>query len=657
MKPALMMVCDPRPQAAARTVELMVDAWCDDDRTRRRIVALEGSHWAIAAAAPPVNLPGSGAGFATGQGDWLIWTGDIQGVPASGANDFGYVLLGQLQARGITALAEQDGTFCGAWFDSRRGRWVVFNDRFGLLPLFYAVHEDRLVIGPTARLTFQAGDLPLEIDEQGVVDVLRSTNAIDERTLIRNVRWLQGAHVLEFDARATETVQLRTQPYWQFRHQQPTARTRQQAQDECLAVMECAFREHAHAGEDGGHVLLGLSGGLDGRLILAVAHSLGIVPDCYTVGWPFSEDVRFGRGLARVADADHTFVCLKEECLTADVEKLILETDGLHSAMHLAFGSPAPHYLRSHRGSVLLEGFLLGLVGGSGLPAEGDVPVGRQPYECDWALKHAHSGGAIAQINALLRPPLARDSDAYWKACLDERYAKAPGDNPYERAESVYVNGRCGRIDVLGTGLLRHDVLVRSPGTSRAVLDWCARTPIAWRRGKRLFMELLRRRFPAFARVQRTNYNGLPIAEGRLVREWAWQREKLHRFWAGWRWPATRRWGMGPRLVQASLFESWRKRGDLEQITRPDARVREWVRPEKLDALWRQAVADPGTSGLLLTLGTIETMVRALACAPRLTGSQPMRPLRFERIENSPFPSEKVFLPVVCGAGQGDSTP
>jgi len=648
MKPALMMVCDPRPRAAGRTVEAMADTLRDGDCRDNRIVAAQGRGWAVAVVAPPANLLTCGAGIAAGQGDWLIWTGDIQGLPAPAARDLGEVLLCRLQARGVKALADVDGAFCGAWFDHRCERWIVFNDRFGLLPLFYAVHGDRLVVGPTARLTFLAGGVPLEIDAQGVVDVLRSSNAIDDRTLIRGVRWLEGAHTLEVDVHPTGEPRVRTRPYWRFQHQQPTTRTKEQAQDECVAALECALREQGVPGNGSDHVLLGISGGLDGRLILAVAHSLGIVPDCYTVGWPFSEDVRFGRRLARVADADHTFVRLRDGRLAADVAELILETDGLHSAMHLAFGSPVPRYLQAYPHSVLLEGFLLGLAGGSGLPAEGDVPVGRQPHECAWALKHAHRGGTIAEIDALLLPRLAADSAERWKARIDARYAQAAGADPYERAEHVYMNGRCGRIDVLGTGLLRRDVVVRSPGTCRAVLDWCARTPVAWRRGKQLYMDLLRRRFPAFARVQRANCNGLPIARGRLLREWCWQRERIHRLWAGWRWPATRRWGMSARFVQAQLFEAWRRDGDLARIASPDARVRAWVRPERLDSLWRQAVADPGTSAILLTLGTIETMVRALERTPQLRFSRHTQRLRFDRLEGEPTSNKEHGRCVFC---------
>lgn len=181
-------------------------------------------------------------------------------------------------------------------------------------------------------------------------------------------------------------------------------------------------------------------------------------------------------------------------------------------------------------------------------------------------------------------------------------------------------SGRSGRNDVLGPMLLRRNVALRSPATDRGVLDWMARTPATWRRGKQLVAEAFRRHFPRFARVSRANHSGFPIAEDRLLREYCWQRDKIQRWWTHYRYPKTRAWGMAGEFLTAWLFETWRQTSDMGGILDTDARILEWVQPESLNRLWALAESDPRQAAPLLTLATIEIMVRQLEQLPSQNG-------------------------------------
>jgi len=615
MKPGVLMVIDPRPDDAAAVVAGMLESL--GAAGHPDVVAARGGGWAAAAIAPPVALPECGADVWTDNGDILIWAGDLflpenWPLPDAETNPqraISRALLQRLRSGGVDILAQVDGAFCGAWYDPTRNRWAIFNDRLGLLPVFWTESGDRLVIGPRAWLTWQASGEPLAISEEGVVDVIRATNVTEDHTLIEGVHWLRGGHALFWRPTGGSMGRCKAYKYWDFHHLPPTARNKDVAIDEYIeALKRTLVRQTAGVSS----LMLGISGGMDSRMILAGCHAIHTIPACYTSGWPFSEDVRFGRRVARMAGGSHEFLPLRTELLPALLTKLIVECDGLHAARHLGAGSTTPAYLARHAGSVLLEGHIHGILGGGCVPEPDDVDPRRAPHESAWARKHAHGGGEFHVINHLLHPDLARRSFQRWKDQIDDRYRSAPTDEPLQRAEYAAVNGRSGRNDVLGPGLCRHDVLVRSPATDRILLDWCARTPGPWRQGKQLYMEILRRRFPRFARVQRADYNGLPISESRLLREYFWQREKLYRFWAARRYPQTRTWGPGGRWNMAWIFNTWRQAGDLSLITEPDARVLNWVARPAMKILWRQALQDPSQATPLLALGTIETMVRFL---------------------------------------------
>src|SRR5690606_26561851 len=115
-------------------------------------------------------------------------------------------------------------------------------------------------------------------------------------------------------------------------------------------------------------------------------------------------------------------------------------------------------------------------------------------------------------VNTLLEPELARESYARWAQRINEIHRDAPADDPLSRAEYTLVSSRRGRVDVLGTCLLRDDVLVRNPAADRVMMDWHQSTAPALRRGRRIYLAALARRMPRYARVPRADdCHGLPI--------------------------------------------------------------------------------------------------------------------------------------------------
>lgn len=641
MKPGLIMVIDQHSERAEACVAGMLDAL--GAVGHGDVQAMKGEHWAAAIIAPPARVPGCSAGGVSEDGDILLYTGDIDlgdtSPPAHATSDaIGRELLQRLRQDGVEALATVEGAFCGAWYDGAGDRWLVFNDRLGLLPIFYTLYDRRLIIAPSATLAWRAAEMPLAISEDGVSDLLRSMNTTEDHTLIENVHWLRGGHAIINKPRHDGGSGIQIRKYWDFRHQPATAGTPDDAMDEYLHAMGRAIDRQT----DGAlSVMLGLSGGMDSRLILARACELGRTPICFTTGWPFSEDVRFARQLARKARATHTIVPLEASLLPDRLERFIVEADGLHSARHMVFGSAIPDYLAGVSGSVLLEGHIHGIVGGGCVPDDDDLPIGKPAHACKWARKHVHGGADVETINSLLLTNIARATDERWRAQIDDRYANAPGEDSWQKTEYAVVNGRSGRNDVLGPGLQRRDVVLRSPATSCAVLDWAARTPGPWRRGKQLYMEILRRRYPRLARVRKADHNGLPLVEGTLLREYCWQREKISRWWAHHTHPQTRTWGTGAGYTAAFAFETWRQHGGLTRLIEPGARVLAWVNANRLLDLWQKVLRDPTTSGVLLTLGTIETYIRHLEKCPPLHGAAIVDRVRFRTIATSSAKSKE----------------
>ncbi|MGQ9650477.1 MAG: asparagine synthase-related protein [Phycisphaerae bacterium] len=642
MSPGVVLVFDPRAGQARTLVAGMLDALGVLSSENRKAGAAQtqacaGVNWAAAAVAMCSREPTSGACVYSDGHDVLVWAGEVFLPPAwvDGKADsreaVAEAVLRRLQSHGFGILEEIDGAFCGAWYGQSRQQWNVFNDKLGLIPVFYAAQADRLVVGPTARVVWQATGEPLTPSDAGFCDLLRCENMTDEHTLIEGVNWLKSGHVLRWSP-----GHCGTQRYWDFRFSDSERCDREQAIQQYTSILCSAIRRHTDCEA---RLLLGISGGLDSRMLLGMCAEIDRLPLCFTVGWSFSDDVRYGRGLARAAGATHAWVSLEEKDLPERLTQAIIATDGLHNVAHMAPAATMRSYLVGHAGSVLLEGYMQGVVGGAYVPLDEDVAENVVPHQSHWARYRLHAGGEVATINGLLLPELADQSYRYWQERIDTTWRLAPTNDPLGKAEYVVAASRSGRIDVLGTAMLRESVRVRCPACDNAMLVWREQTPPRWRRGKQLFMEIIRRQFPRLARVQRTAYSGLPISESRWLREYCWQKERLHCWWTGLRHPWTRKWGTGGNAGRAWTFAAWRAAGGLDVLTTANARVLNWVRRDRLMKLWEQAVRDPLECGPVMALATAEIMIRHLErIRPGFRGVSPGQ-VRFTAIE-APSPRE-----------------
>ncbi|NLX17318.1 MAG: hypothetical protein GXY45_10175, partial [Ramlibacter sp.] len=359
------MAFDPRPGRARATVEGMLSL---AGRVDDRALAGEESGCAVVAVSPPGEHPEAAPVIHSSPAGTLVWAGEM--LPPESWSSAGErcssqrlaaVVLDRLERQGPEVLGDIDGSFCGAWFSYDSSTWTIFNDRWGLIPLFWWADGARLIISPKARLTWRSSGSALQIDGDGVADLLRTQNMLDDHTLIENVHWLMPATCLRWDGSGASTRQ-----YWDYQHRPRQTGSYDEVIDSFVDVSRSTM---ARIIDTRAPVMQGLSGGLDSRMFLGVCQELGRMPACYTSGLAWSEDVRFGHKLARAAGARHETLLLDAERIPDQVQETIIETDGLHGAAHLVASAPIASYLAHHAGAVLLEGYLHGGLGGSKVPA------------------------------------------------------------------------------------------------------------------------------------------------------------------------------------------------------------------------------------------------------------------------------------------------
>ena len=199
------------------------------------------------------------------------------------------VLVHLWEEHGADFAARLNGMFAIALHDSRRQRFVLVRDHFGIKPLYYALTPRHLIFGSEIKAVLASGLVDRSLDLDALGQFLSWEYVPAPATLLQQVRKLPPADMLEVDL-STGTVAHRT--WWRLpaahRDDGSLPRTADEWEEAVDAkVRECVRRQLVS------DVPLGafLSGGVDSSLVVSAmgparTFSIGFEDPSYNeVGW------------------------------------------------------------------------------------------------------------------------------------------------------------------------------------------------------------------------------------------------------------------------------------------------------------------------------------------------------------------------------------
>ena len=219
---------------------------------------------------------------------------------ARNVEGLGY-LLQWYEQLGDRFLEGLNGLFSGLLIDLRERKVMLFNDRFGLHRLYYHEHRTGFYFSSEAKALLKALPELREVDLVSLGETFACGCALENRTLFKNIALLPGASVWTFrQAGAIQKKRYFDPVDWEG--QEPLAcEDYRRRLNEVLARVIPRYLTGPHP------VAMSLTGGLDGRMIMAWAHPApGSLP-CYTFGGPYRDcaDVRIARRVAVLCGQSH----------------------------------------------------------------------------------------------------------------------------------------------------------------------------------------------------------------------------------------------------------------------------------------------------------------------------------------------------------------
>ncbi|MCK4951690.1 MAG: hypothetical protein KAS48_07715 [Gammaproteobacteria bacterium] len=252
----------------------------------------------------------------------------ITGVVGIDNIPYAYLMLGENLPMHLT------GDFNIVIADMRTRAVMVFNSRFGMLPLYYSSYGDVLVFCTSLRALTRSEQLPLHLNKTTLVESAIFNYPISDNSFIENVNTLPSGSLLSVGDGV-----LKLKRYWDVKDLFCGVKY---SRDESIDLIDDALRRIIHKYISGRRNFgLSLTGGWDGRLILSY---LKDVPKdrffLYSFGGLGSADTEIPKNICADLGYEYKPFILDENYLKTEfckyADETILRSYGMRS------------YLRAH---------------------------------------------------------------------------------------------------------------------------------------------------------------------------------------------------------------------------------------------------------------------------------------------------------------------
>lgn len=263
----------------------------------------------------------NGYAYLNGRRDAIIY-----GLPLTAITDTARAVVDNYHRSGVKAFGNLSGSFLLLFYNVARKELVIVSDRFASRPLFFCEGNGRLIFASDIRALLQNPDTARRLDMRSIVEFLRFTMVLGDRTLYMDIKCLQPATAL-----IVSNDGKRYEPYWTMEFHESW----DQPDRYYIEHLAHSFQETLNKtipGDEG--VGLMLSGGLDSRMIAASLWSSGRRVTAVSFGGFENDEVRLARRVARVCGFRFAFLKREPEYYFGIFPEAVRISNGLYVFFH-----------------------------------------------------------------------------------------------------------------------------------------------------------------------------------------------------------------------------------------------------------------------------------------------------------------------------------
>ena len=231
------------------------------------------------------------------------------------------------EEQGIQFLEKLNGWFSGVVIDLREGKIVLFNDRYGLQRIYYHEHANGFYFSSEAKSLLKALPELRQLDFTSLGETFSCGCVLENRTLFAKIALLPGGSMWTFpEKRSISKASYFSHELWERQPVLSGAEYYERLKETFARILPKYFRGSRQ-------VAMSLTGGLDGRMIMAWADSPPGTLLCYTFGGTYRDcaDVIIARRVAKLCRQSHETIAVEAQFFTefpSLAEKSVYISDG-----------------------------------------------------------------------------------------------------------------------------------------------------------------------------------------------------------------------------------------------------------------------------------------------------------------------------------------
>lgn len=413
--------------------------------------------------------------------------------------------------RGESVIYSLNGVFVIIIYDKKLEELRIYNDRFGVYPLYYTVLKDeKLYFSQDPILLKQVRDF--EPDYVGIAEYLSFDYCLEDRTFFKDVNYILPAQRIRVNKNG-----INKEIYWTL----PVLRWQKiKSKKEYLKELNVLYRDAVLRRKSDKTNIIGLSGGFDSRLILAILDGEDVAS--FNFGSFASGDVVGASSLANAYSTDHHYLDFEGIDYNKVAYETVIRTGGQmhHEEFYQLVAAQEKCKIS---GAIELAG-----IGGDAVSGQKSNFTGLIPFmgaKMTGRRKNKHRRRLIKNITRGRQP--AYDSKYYgpiitnaWKDLKDD-YNRA-----IDAAEKGITFGNYTmrlklrsierRITMPSMDITDQFIPVRLPIYDYRIINFFNTVPQTYRFGQRLYIRLIQDYYPKAA-VCPHSETGKPVRESHCV--------------------------------------------------------------------------------------------------------------------------------------------
>lgn len=397
-------------------------------------------------------------------------------------------------------LMSLNGNFLFVIYDIKHSEFIVCNDRYGFIPLYWCNRGNYLLFSSEIKAILQDKKLARSINLDSMADFFSFGYILGDKTFINDINLLPPASMLIYSDNKLQIKQ-----YWNWSVIKKTKITDEnEIIDELGRLLIQAVRRRIQKNKRLG---LFLSGGLDSRAVAAAIPSSCYPIHAVTFGKKNCDDYKIAKRICDKLGIEHHFVEMTAEKWFSGIDKTVWVTDGQLNVIH-QHSWDAVDTLKKYVDCAL-----------SGI--EGDFFLGGSSLRKEFlSSKDVDEFYMDAIINVDAQISLIREADFYTPQVLgkvkgksvknakDEikRWVKDPESSDY-----YFVTNRTRRFILMGDVCTRGELEVYRPFFDNDLVDFAFSIPSKLRLNHNIYNKMLLKFFPELFKCIPWQATGLPI--------------------------------------------------------------------------------------------------------------------------------------------------